>query len=292
MKTSISSSLCTLVMLLTWGCADTDSGDTTQQPVNLKADVVVGSDQKTSNQSGTDVTSRRGTDQTIESLQKLQVPKDCKSTPFLDGAKGVTVRDVVVISRPLLKIDKKKKSLDAVYVQTKGGGPWSGMYVVGETDSSIAKLVPGNVVTLTGDVKDFYCMTQMDAQLIASKDGAVETPTAVTVTLSDIGDKAKDEDNEIYESGYVSVENVVVTDNKPLGTDGKTHGEFYVGSKDGDKALLISYGFNTTFSKKVDGAWVADVPMGKKLKSIRGVMTWSYGKWKLIPMEDSFLHWD
>ena len=69
---------------------------------------------------------------TIKQIQAEQDKQDCTAQSFTNGPKNVTVRGAVVTTAPLYKIDKNGK-LDAIFVQEKGGGAQSGLYVVGPT---------------------------------------------------------------------------------------------------------------------------------------------------------------
>ncbi|MCB9740651.1 MAG: hypothetical protein H6747_15415 [Deltaproteobacteria bacterium] len=248
---------------------------------------------------GTDGTGGGGTDGTggtaqvvtIKEMQEEMEKLDCTKFSFTNGPKGVKLVDVIVASPIQFKaIQSKNGDLDAAYVQTKGGGLWNGIYVTAANGGEFGKLKQGTTVTLEGEVKDYYCATQFDAKVITPGTAAVEIPVAVTLTLDKLGDKAAETDNEAAEGVLVSLENLVVSDNEPLGTDGKPHGEFYVGKDKSDKSVLVAPGFSTTFSKKGDdGNYRAIFEVGKEFKSIRGIVTYSFGKWRLIPVGDAGL---
>ncbi|MEY3011609.1 MAG: hypothetical protein RIT45_344 [Pseudomonadota bacterium] len=227
----------------------------------------------------------------IQEMQEEMEKLDCTKFSFTNGPKGVKLENVVLASPIQFKAIKSKNGdRDAVYVQEKGGGLWKGMYVTAPNGGELGKLKTGAVVTLEGDVKDYYCATQFDAKVISPVADATELPVATTITLDKLGDKAAETDNEAAESVLISIENVVVSDNEPLGTDGKPHGEFYVGKDKTDKSVLIAPGFSTTFSKQGDdGNYRAIFEVGKEFKSIRGVVTYSFGKWRLIPVGDAGL---
>lgn len=277
------------------GCADTGGGgaaaaDTTTGGI----DTTTANDTTTGGNDGTttdDTGGGGGAAVTIEEMQKEMEKLDCTaaSNGFTNGPKGVTIKSVVLATPVNFKIDKAGK-LDAAYVQTKGGGLWNGIYITGANGGALGKLKPGAVVDITGDVTDYYCATQISTKTITQVGDNVELPVAVTLTLSQIGSGATPADNEASEGVYVSIENVVVSDNEPKGTDGKPHGDFFVGKDDKDKAVLITPGFSTTFSKKgADELYRADFPIGKKFKSIRGVIKYDFGAYKLVPLGDGAL---
>ncbi len=233
-----------------------------------------------------------GVEKTIEALQQELEAVVCteQSPGFTNGTKGVLAKGVVLVSPVIFKVDKPGK-LDAAYVQDKGGGLWKGIYVTGPNGGELGKLKVGDVLDIQGDLVDYYCATQISGKKITKVEGATELPVAVTLTLDKIGVNVTPKDNEATEGTLVSIENVVVSDNEPKGTDGKPHGEFYVGKDDKDKAVLVAPGFGTTFSVKgSDGLFRASFPIGTKFKSIRGVVAYSFGAYKLIPLGDSALH--
>ncbi len=240
---------------------------------------------------GTDGASA-GVEKTIEALQQEMESVECteKSPGFTNGTKGVLAKGVVLVSSVIFKVDKPGK-LDAAYVQDKGGGLWKGIYITGPNGGDLGKLKPGDVLDVQGDLVDYYCATQISGKKITKVEGATELPVAVTLTLDKIGVNVTPKDNEATEGTLVSIENVVVSDNEPKGTDGKPHGEFYVGKDDKDKAVLVAPGFGTTFSVKgADGVFRASFPVGTKFKSIRGVVAYSFGAYKLVPLGDGALH--
>ena len=231
-------------------------------------------------------------DWTIEKLQKAVDEKACATAPkgFHNGPKKVTLSGLVVSTPPLLKI---AKTLDAVYVKTKGGGLWNGLYVVGAAGADIAKLEPGQVISVTGDVQDYYCQTQLKATLVnASK--ATELPVSTTVTLDQLGVHAKPEDNEATESVLVSMDNLVVSDPEPKSSKGTKFCGFWVGKDADDKALLVVCTWGTTFATydKDAKTWNTTVKKGDKVKSLRGVVQYSFEEYKLAPLGDDGIDWE
>ena len=260
------------------GAADAGAADAT------KSDTGAGSDTTAADTGG-------GQSVTVKEMQEEMEKLDCTANSFTNGPKGVTINDLVVVSQISFKFDSKK-TLNQVYVQSKGGGLWSGIQVVAATDTVLSKLTIkiGDVISVTGDITDFYCFTQFKASKVTVKAGATELPVAVTVTADKIGSKAGIEDNEAAESVFVSIENVVVSDAAPLGSDDKTHGDFYVGKDENDKAILVVPGFATTFSKETSGgAYANEFKKGQVFSSIRGVLVYSFSVWRLTPVNDAGL---
>jgi hypothetical protein len=276
-----------LLALSAAGCADTGGGDGGGADAGgggADTGGGGGADGAADGGGGADGSGAQGV--AIEDLQKEMESKDCTKFAFTNGPKNVRLADVVVASPVVFKHDSKK-TLDGVYVQQQGGGLWKGIFAVAETGGELAKLKAGQVVSLTGEIADYYCMTQIKLTKL-EVGAATELPVAVTVALAKIGDKASLEDNEAAEGVLVSIEDVVVSDNEALGSDNKPHGEFYVGKDKSDKAVRIAPGFGTTFSKKGDdGVWRAQVEVGKEYKSIRGVLSYAFNAWRLTPVGDA-----
>lgn len=230
---------------------------------------------------------------TIESLQKAVDETACAVAPggFLNGPAKVTLNDVVVATPPLLKVDSKK-TLDGIFVQTKGGGPWSGMYVVGPTGADIGILKAGDVISVTGDVLDYYCLTEFKASLISVT--GTELPVATTATLDQLGMHAKPEDNEALESVLVSMGDLVVSDPEPKSPKGTKFCGFWVGKDADDKALLVVCTWGTTFATydKDAKTWQTTVKKGDKIKSLRGAVQFSFEEFKLAPLGDAGIEWD
>lgn len=297
MHTTLRTLTLLLAGTLAVGCADVggSGGGTTDTSTGGGSDTTAGSDSTSGGSDGTtgSDTGAGGEAQvvTIKEMQEEMEKLDCTKFSFTNGPKGVKLVDVVVASPIQFKAIKSKNGdLDAAYVQSKGGGLWNGIYVTAANGGEFGKLKMGATVTLEGEVKDYYCATQFDAKVITPGTAAVEMPVATTITLDKLGDKAAETDNEAAEGVLISIENVVVSDNEPLGTDGNPHGEFYVGKDKSDKSILVAPGFSTTFSKKGDdGYYRAIFEVGKEFNSIRGIVTYSFGKWRLIPVGDAGL---
>lgn len=215
-------------------------------------------------------------------LQEIQGAVDYKKcTAFTNKSKGVTVRNLTVIS-PRKYVSAK---LDGVYVQKKGGGDHGGMLVTGEAKGDVSKLKIGDVITVTGNNKGFYCAQQFDAELVNTESGT-ELPVATTVTIDKVGDGAGLEDNQKWENGFVELHNVTVVD---LVGDKADFGNVFVGKDDADKALILTTIRDKGWSDALgtynwdDKKWTMNVKKGDKLKVVRGVIAFSFDHWRLHP---------
>ncbi len=279
------------------GCApatDTTGGNDTTGG----ADITGGNDASTTTKTDGATTPNKDAstptgDWTISKLQKGVDEKACATAHqgFHNGPKAVSLADVVVATPPLFKI---AKTLDGIYVQSKGGGLWNGLYVVGPTGADIAKLKVGDVISVSGDVQDYYCQTQLKATSIGAAKGT-EMPVSVTQTLDTVGVHAKPEDNEATESVLVSLENLVVSDPAPENAKSKKKFcGFWVGKDADDKALLVACTWGTTFATydKDKSTWTTTVNKGDKVKSLKGVIQFSFDEYKLAPLGDAGIDWE
>lgn len=218
----------------------------------------------------------------MEMLKEIQNAVDYKKcAAFTNKSTGVTVRNLTVTS-PRKYISKK---LDGVFAQKKGGGHHGGLLVTGEAKGDVSKLKVGDVVTVTGANKGFYCAQQFDAELV-NKETATELPSATTVTLDKLGEAAGLEKNQLWENSLVHLENVTVVDT--VG-DKKDFGHVFVGKDDGDKALILTTVRDIGWSSALgvydwdEKTWAFNVKKGDKLKIVQGILTFSYDHWRLLP---------
>ncbi len=269
------------------GAADTatatDTGGGGGADTTAGADAAVGADTGGADTGGT------ATEVTVADVKKNDKAAKCSAPAFQNFMEGVTLRDLVVVTSV-----EKQKTFDAVYVQSKGGGEWSGLYVKrsskpddGGADNAFRALKPGDVITVTGGALTYYCFTEFDAKLW-SKETAVEAPVATTLTVDAIGETASTDDNEKYEGALVTLNDVVVSNVEFKGDDGKTHGEIVIGKDENDQSLIVkpSLAWSTGFSS-YDGdskTWSVHVEKGKKYSSITGVLTYDFNKYRLVPV--------
>ncbi len=290
---------------LTFGCANTSgsggsTADTAGQDAGADttaADTTAKTDAATTNTTDGGSTAKTDaattpSDWTISKIQKAVDEQACATAPkgFHNGPKEVTLNDLVVATPPLFKI---AKTLDGIYLQTKGGGLWNGLYMVGPTGADIAKLKVGDVISVSGDVQDYYCQTQLKATSVGSAKGT-ELPVSTTQTLDEVGMNAKPETNEAAESVLITMENLVVSDPEPKSKNDKKFCGFWVGKDDGDKALLVTCTWGTTFATydKDKSTWNTTVKKGDKIKSLTGVIQFSFDEFKLAPLGDAGIDWD
>ncbi|MBM4343851.1 MAG: hypothetical protein FJ100_10810 [Deltaproteobacteria bacterium] len=237
----------------------------------------------------TDGGSTAGEEKNIVDIQKASAACPNPAPQTWGDSKGVTIRNVVVSSPA--RSEGSAGTLVGLFVQQKGGGQWSGLYVTGKKSAELGQAKPGDVLTLTGDVKDFYCFTQIYSTFTTIESQGKELPVALTVTTADLGEKAGAEKTEPYEGVLVQLHDVVVGDDA-LGSDGKPHGEIYVGKDKDDKAVRIASSFFGVYlSDKTKGADGKDVftpkyPKGTKLGTLTGVVEYAFGQYRLVVSKD------
>ncbi len=252
--------------------SDTTSGaDTTGG-----TDAVAGQD---TTGGGTDAVTA-GTTTTIAAIQQDPNSTGCTNdTGFVDGAKGITLSQVIVVTPVQTTTSKTSgKTSDAVWVQTKGGGVWSGIELYAASPGPLTSLKQGDVITVTGDVSEAFCVTEVKP-IAVTPQGATDIPVAVTIDVDSIGAAAPAATNESYESVYISLTNVLVADPGVLGTDGKIH-YIAVGKTATDKAVNVSSGFGNYVTSKTG---TANYTAGQKL-NVRGIVSYYSGQYTVTPL--------
>ncbi len=235
--------------------------------------------QDTTTGGGTDATTA-GTTTTISQIQQDPSSTGCTNEAgFVDGAKGITLSQVVVVAPVQTSTSKTSgKTSDAVWVQTKGGGQWSGIELYASSPGPLTTLKVGDVITVTGDVSEAFCVTEVKP-IAVTPQGTTELPVAVTIDVDSIGASQPAATNESYESVLISLEGVIVADPGVLGTDGKIH-YIAVGKTDADKSINVSSGFGNYVTDK-NGA--ANYTKGQKL-NVQGLVSYYKGAYTVTPL--------
>jgi predicted extracellular nuclease len=152
-------------------------------------------------------------------------------------------------------------SVQGVFVQDVGGGPYSGVYAyVGYSVSITASI--GDLLDVSGLVVEYYDMTEIQSSnsKITAAGGTgecVATPLEATVT-----------DLEPYEGVFVELTDVEIT------SDRNSYGEFQT-----------NYGINID-----DWFYRVDTARGETYATVRGLLVYSYGDFKLCPRSpDDFI---
>lgn len=227
-----------------------------------------------------------GAEKNIVELQKASATCPTPNPASFGEALGVTIRNAIVTSPGRDEGKATPATLIGLFVQQKNGGQWSGMYVTGKKSDELSQVKVGDVITMTGDVKDFYCFTEIYSKVTTIESQGKELPVALTVTTSDLSetDAVK---SEPYEGVLVQLHDVVVGE-VALGSDGKDHGDVYVGKDDKDKAVRMGSGFYGVYmsDKNKDGTYTAKYPKGTKLGTVTGVVEYSFNAYRLVITKD------
>lgn len=261
------------------GGGEADTSTTTQDTAGGGKDTASGQDTST----GGDTVS--GSTVTIAQIREAN--KTCGSAGTdpqnFGDQKGVTVENVVVAT-PWKKANTEG-TLFAVFVQSPGGGQYSGLYVVGTADA-IKALKVGDKITVQGDVKDFYCQSQIYSKTITVVTAGVELATATTVTQVEVGEKATREQNEAFEGVLISVDNVVMG-GEALSTQGKPVGNYFVGADENDNAIRIGSDYVGVYlTDKVGDTYPLKYPKGTKFGRLQGIYEYGFGQYRLTLTKD------
>lgn len=220
---------------------------------------------------------------TIAEIQKASAACPAPEAAAWGELPGVTIQGAVVVS-PARKMNADGTFI-GLYVQ-QGGGQWNGLFAVGQADGPLGSLKLGDKVDLTGDVKDFYCVTELFVTAATTQAAGMTSQTSV-VTTYQVGDQAGPAKSEAWEGVLVSLSDVVASGDA-LGTDGKPHGDFFVGLSGTDQALRVGAGFPGIYTsvKQPDGTFAAKYPLGTKLGKVHGVIDYNFGTYRLLLTED------
>ncbi|PKN57414.1 MAG: hypothetical protein CVU56_11165 [Deltaproteobacteria bacterium HGW-Deltaproteobacteria-14] len=110
------------------------------------------------------------------------------------------IRTTGIVTSPIFSASD---GLDGAYLGAPTSAPNSGLLVVWPHTIGLSNIVPGARVTVSGRVKEFYCLTE----LVASEVQVLDTkpiPTALTLTVAALA-------SEQYEGTLVRIEDVDVT---------------------------------------------------------------------------------
>jgi len=190
----------------------------------------------------------------ISAIQAVDVGDD--SSYVMGQARNIT--GIVTAGRGVYK--------DNLFVVQDGTGPWSGIYVYDPSYSLPAET--GDSVTISGKVIEYYGLTELmvfsGCYQEHSSGNPVPEPLLVTTgTLNTSSPSA-----ERYEGVLIRVDSVTVT-NDSLG-----YGEWEI--NDGSGPCIVD-----------DDAYYFYTPrLNDELESVRGVLYYSYGDYKIEPRGD------
>ncbi|MAY80494.1 MAG: hypothetical protein CL930_06865 [Deltaproteobacteria bacterium] len=193
------------------------------------------------------------TDATIAQVQQGELS---------EGA-TVTVSNVVATSNMMTKTnDEGETEYTGFFAQDDGGGEWSGvyMYTYSEVGEALSGIAPGDVLTVTGEIVEFYDLTEIK---ITSMDDVVVSGDTADVVANVISETPASW--ETWEGCLVEVENVEITG------DEDTYGAAPM-----NNGALID-----------DELFRFDVANGDSFSSVLGIITYSYSEYRLLPRSDA-----
>lgn len=193
----------------------------------------------------------------IAALQQEEVGLTCDpSMQFMDHEGTRTFENLTVVSPRFTPTD----TIHGYYV-AEGAGAWKGVQLT--VDASMGTdLQPGDVITITGEGKEFYCFTQvkvLQPPTLVSQGGPVPASTDVlgaTVAPTSV-------DAEPYEGVLVRLTDVTVDTVESWGFTLQGSG------------VMVN---DSTFRTGVR------VKPGCHILSLEGVVTYSFSEYKLLPL--------
>ena len=174
---------------------------------------------------------------------------DIQQDGFADD-EFVVLEGVVVTTEPCS---------DGFFVQEPEGGPYSGLYAYTYTDAlDQLEVVPGDIVTVSGTLSDWYGMTELTVSNAADVEitGATDAPEPEVIDISDL---QSDATAEPWESVLIQTSGTVTA-----GAD--NYGEWAV---DGVKVD--------------DMCFAADPDVGAPVNAIAGVIDYAWDNWRINP---------
>ena len=214
--------------------------------------------------SAADVESIAGeaTETTISAIQQDASSETCTNEEGnLPPTQANIAFDGIIVS----PIESVSDNLSGAYVSTDMPGAWSGVFIVWLKSKDYAPTI-GDRVRLTGDIKEFYCSTQLDtAALEIVESGNAPEPFVVSGVNFD----------ESHEGSYVKLTDPTVSSIENL----ESYGEIEVTGA-ADTTYIIAFSdYGLSWSPLV----------GDSVASIVGAVKYSFGAYKLVPFGDSFI---
>ncbi|MEC7987416.1 MAG: hypothetical protein VX278_19765 [Myxococcota bacterium] len=149
---------------------------------------------------------------------------------------------------------------EGFWVQDLGGGEWSGIYVYTAQISDTVSVNVGDVLNLTGEVSEFYDLTEITVTSLGDIEVVGTGETAVTTSVS-----SAPSDWESYEGVLIALENAEIVEELDYGN--------------------CSLNYNGIILD--DELYRYEVSAGDVFPALTGVVTYSYGEFKLYPRDES-----
>jgi len=141
---------------------------------------------------------------TVKAAQVEATAVTCDPQGFVDVNPASALNGVVVTTPKFDASADTDGTIDGYYVADQDGGAYSGILLrIPAANRPAADLAPGDVVDVTGQLKEVFCWTQLEVATI-TKTTAIAPPSPFVV--GNPGDLK----NEAYESMLVRVNDVVI----------------------------------------------------------------------------------
>lgn len=135
------------------------------------------------------------------------VPPVVEAATISEVQQGTATGTVILEEVVVTSLMTSKDGVDnGFYVQTEGGGEWSGVYVYRKDGFGEYSAEVGDVVTLQGEVTEYYESTQI---VVKDIEDFTDNETTATVAITEV-DPGMVSDWENWESCLVSLGNVKV----------------------------------------------------------------------------------
>jgi hypothetical protein len=212
---------------------------------------------------------------TVEAIQSASQSTGCSASSIQNIQTGLDFADLVVVSP---KFVASKTKLDGYYVSDVNhatAGDFTGV----EMTIDVAKATnfqPGDVLQITGDWLEFYCMTEIKAT-DAVKSGTAAIPAPKVVAPAALKAAAS---SEPLEGVLIELDNVVVTKAISLGSDSADHGAFEVAD-----GVVIGNDFGLNYMSTATD----QRKLGDSFTKIVGVVSYSFGKYTVFPRTNADL---
>jgi len=190
---------------------------------------------------------------TIPALQQLEKGLSCDgSQSFINLQQGVSLTGLVVVSPKF----SAGSTLDGYFVSDGVGGPYSGVELA-VAKSLGTNFAIGAVLDVTGEAKEYYCMTEVQASEV-NQTGTINGP----VPVASLSYAALSADFEKYEGVLVELSGVKVGNAQP------EHGAF-----DLEGGLNVGVLFNHGVKPAANDVFA----------TLRGVIVYSFSAYHLEP---------
>lgn len=162
-------------------------------------------------------------------------------------------------------------SFSGFFAQEPEGGEWSGIWIyVGNDGPDIGGLAPGDVVSVSGTVGEFYDLTQLDIRSgTLTETGTADVPAPAVIEIA--------EAEEPWESVFVRVEgDFTVTEINPT----NNVNEFTLESDDG--TIVID---DHIYDVIDDEDALEGFGVGATFTAVQGPLNFSFEEFKIAPRE-------